>query len=167
MGWLRCRGRGVGAFRYQLVGAEEATCLPQEVLAHRPGDPFAALQNLDHGRPGVPEGGREVHDRLAALFPVTTFPLLDRAFDIAFDVREYRPGDVAELAGCRVSLHLLRHAAPNCGIRIESANATLAYTGLTEGEACFPGWTPDQFASLAADLPAGLEPVGPPTGSRP
>jgi ribonuclease BN (tRNA processing enzyme) len=46
-------------------------------------------------------------------------------------VREYRPGDVVELDGCRLSLHPLRHAAPNCGIRIETPAATLAYTGDT------------------------------------
>ena len=36
-----------------------------------------------------------------------------------------------ELPGCRLSLHLLRHAAPNCGIRLETPDASLAYTGDT------------------------------------
>lgn len=98
-------------------------------------DPHTALRDLDSTAPGVPlyvpAGARSVLDRLAALFPVTTYPLLDRAFEIAFDVREYHPGDVVELPGCRVSLHLLRHVAPNCGVRIESAGASLAYTGDT------------------------------------
>lgn len=79
----------------------------------------------------VPAGARSVLDRLAALFPVSTFPMLDRAFEIAFDVREYDPGSVFDIAGCRVSLHLLRHAAPNCGVRIESPTGSLAYTGDT------------------------------------
>jgi ribonuclease BN (tRNA processing enzyme) len=107
----------------------------RRALAERPGDPFAALSGLDADSPGVPlyvpAGGRQVLDRLAALFPVTTFPLLDRAFDIAFDVREYEPGLEVELGGCRVSLHLLRHTAPNCGTRVDGPDASLAYTGDT------------------------------------
>ncbi|WP_433559438.1 MBL fold metallo-hydrolase [Pseudonocardia xinjiangensis] len=108
----------------------------RQVLAELPdADPFTALQSLDQSAPGVPlyvpEGGRSVLDRLAALFPVATFPLLDRAFDIAFDVREYRPGDVVEVGACRLSMHLLRHTAPNCGVRIETPNGSLAYTGDT------------------------------------
>ena len=112
----------------------------RQALSESAGDPFAALRGLDTDTPGVPlyvpEGGRGVLDRLAALFPVSTFPLLDRAFDIAFDVREYQPGDEVELPGCRISLHLLRHAAPNCGTRVDGPAGSLAYTGdtgLTDG----------------------------------
>ncbi|MFC4943060.1 MBL fold metallo-hydrolase [Pseudonocardia sp. GCM10023141] len=104
-------------------------------LAASGGDTHAALLGLDSSAPGVPlyvpAGGRAVLDRLAALFPVTTYPLLDRAFDIAFDVREYLPGDVIALGGATVSLHLLRHTAPNCGVRVDSAGGSLAYTGDT------------------------------------
>jgi ribonuclease BN (tRNA processing enzyme) len=103
-------------------------------------DPIEALNRIDGSEPGVPlyvpEGGRAVLDRLAALFPVTTAPLLDRAFEIAFDVREYRPREDVELAGCTLSLHPLRHAAANCGVRVATGSATLAYTGdtgLTDG----------------------------------
>jgi ribonuclease BN (tRNA processing enzyme) len=107
----------------------------RQVLAQHPGDPFDALSRLDVDAPGVPlyvpQGGRAVLDRLASLFPVATFPMLDRAFDVAFDVREYEPGEEVELAGCRVSMHLLRHTAPNCGTRIEAPGASLAYTGDT------------------------------------
>lgn len=111
------------------------------IVAERGGTPFEAGRVLERdGAAGVPlyvpEGGREVLARLAALFPVTTAPVLDRAFEIAFDVREYRPGDHIELADCRISLHPLRHAAPNCGVRVETASTTLAYTGdtgLTDG----------------------------------
>lgn len=107
----------------------------RRALVAAAGDPHEALQALDRTAPGVPlyvpAGARSVLDRLAALFPVTTYPLLDRAFEIAFDVREYHPGDVVELPGCRVSLHLLRHVAPNCGVRIESATGSMAYTGDT------------------------------------
>lgn len=105
------------------------------VLAETKIDPMQALAALDTGAPGVPlyvpVGGRAVLDRLAALFPVATFPLLDKAFDIAFDVREYEPGDAFTIGGCSVSLHPGRHTAPNCGARIESASATFAYTGDT------------------------------------
>jgi len=79
----------------------------------------------------VPAGGRDLLDRLAALFPVTTMPRLDRAFELAFDVREYAPGDTFTLGDCRVDLHALRHAAPNCGTRVTGPDTTLAYTGDT------------------------------------
>lgn len=98
-------------------------------------EPMQALAALDASAPGVPlyvpVGGRAVLDRLAALFPVATFPLLDKAFDIAFDVREYAPGAAFTTGGCAVSLHPGRHAAPNCGARVESPSGTLAYTGDT------------------------------------
>jgi ribonuclease BN (tRNA processing enzyme) len=79
----------------------------------------------------VPAGAAAVLGRLAALFPVTTAPVLDRAFDLAFDVREYAPGARFTVGDMTVSLHALRHGAPNCGIRIESGDGCLAYTGDT------------------------------------
>lgn len=79
----------------------------------------------------VPAGAAAVLGRLAALFPVATAPVLDRSFDLAFDVREYRPGARLAAAGLTVSLHELRHSASNCGIRVESADGCLAYTGDT------------------------------------
>jgi ribonuclease BN (tRNA processing enzyme) len=79
----------------------------------------------------VPAGAAAVLGRLAGLFPVTTAPVLDRAFDLAFDVREYAPGTRFTVADMTVSLHALRHGAPNCGIRIESGDGCLAYTGDT------------------------------------
>ncbi|MCK9904030.1 MBL fold metallo-hydrolase [Parafrankia colletiae] len=79
----------------------------------------------------VPEGGRERLRALAALFPVATIPLLDRAFEVAFDVREYTPGDTFDVGDATVSLHELRHAVPNCGTRIDGASGSLAYTGDT------------------------------------
>lgn len=91
----------------------------------------------------VPAGAREVLDKLAALFPVTTMPRLDRAFELAFDVREYASGEEFTLGDCRLTLHELRHAAPNCGIRVTASGATLAYTGDT-------GPT-DALTALAAD----------------
>jgi ribonuclease BN (tRNA processing enzyme) len=79
----------------------------------------------------VPAGSAAVLSRLAALFPVTTAPVLDRAFELAFDVREYEPGARFTVGDLAVSLHELRHSAPNCGIRIESPDGSLAYTGDT------------------------------------
>ncbi|MDN5914548.1 MAG: MBL fold metallo-hydrolase [Pseudonocardia sp.] len=105
------------------------------VLAETTLEPMQALTALDASAPGVPlyvpVGGRAVLDRLAALFPVATFPLLDRAFDIAFDVREYEPGAAFTVGDCAVSLHPGRHTAPNCGARIASPLGTLSYTGDT------------------------------------
>lgn len=79
----------------------------------------------------VPRGSGRVLRRLAALFPVATAPVLDRAFDLAFDVREYEPGARFTVGDMTVSLHELRHSAPDCGIRISAAAGTLAYTGDT------------------------------------
>ena len=91
----------------------------------------------------VPAGGRPRLDALAALFPVATAPVLDRVFELAFDVREYRPGTQFAAGDLRISLHELRHSAPNCGVRIESGTGCLAYTGDT---GVTPGLRP-----LAAD----------------
>lgn len=79
----------------------------------------------------VPAGSRPRLAALAALFPVTTAPVLDRVFELAFDVREYRPGHRFTAGDLRISLHGLRHSAPNCGVRIESRTGCLAYTGDT------------------------------------
>jgi ribonuclease BN (tRNA processing enzyme) len=79
----------------------------------------------------VPAGSAAVLGRLAALFPVSTAPVLDRAFDLAFDVREYEPGSRFAVGDMTVSLHELRHSSPNCGIRISSPDGVLAYTGDT------------------------------------
>jgi ribonuclease BN (tRNA processing enzyme) len=79
----------------------------------------------------VPGGSGPRLRQLAALFPVATAPVLDRAFDLAFDIREYAPGARFTAGDMRISLHELRHSAPNCGIRIESAAGCFAYTGDT------------------------------------
>ena len=98
-----------------------------------PGDPGqrAEVAELTPIPLYVPAGGRSLLDRLAALFPVTTMPLLNQVFDLAFDVREYQPGDAFELGDCRITMHPLRHAAPNCGTRLDSSGGSLAYTGDT------------------------------------
>ncbi len=79
----------------------------------------------------VPTGGRATLDKLAKLFPVATIPMLDKAFDIAFDVREYTAGEVFKAGDCEISMHGLRHAVPNCGVRVDGPAGTLAYTGDT------------------------------------
>lgn len=92
----------------------------------------------------VPRGCGDLLRRWAALFPVPTLPVLDRAFDVAFDVREYRPGDTLGVGGLELELHELRHGAPNCGTRVTDGATTLAYTGDT-------GTTP-ALADLARDV---------------
>ncbi|WP_037360954.1 MBL fold metallo-hydrolase [Amycolatopsis orientalis] len=91
----------------------------------------------------VPAGARSLFTRWAALFPVVTAPLLDQAFERAFAVHEYTPGDRFEVGDTTVGLHELRHVAPNCGVRVETATAVLAYTGDT-------GFA-DSAVKLAAD----------------
>jgi ribonuclease BN (tRNA processing enzyme) len=79
----------------------------------------------------VPVGAGEILQKLAGLFPVATIPILDKAFSAAFEIHEYRPGDSFLIGDCKVSMHELRHAVPNCGTRLESAGGSIAYTGDT------------------------------------
>jgi ribonuclease BN (tRNA processing enzyme) len=102
------------ALRYPRAGAP-----PQE---HADVDPVPLY---------VPAGAAAVLGRLAALFPVATAPVLDRAFDLAFDVREYSPGERFTVGDMSVSLHELRHSVPDCGVRVEAPGGCLAYTGDT------------------------------------
>ncbi len=98
-------------------------------------DPASGELTLDEAVPRVrlflPAGSLPVMRRLAALFPVTTHPLLDEAFELGFDVHEYESGERVDLDGLRLRFELLRHAAPDCGIRIEADDASLVYTGDT------------------------------------
>jgi ribonuclease BN (tRNA processing enzyme) len=79
----------------------------------------------------VPAGAAPVLHRLGSLFPVTTMPILDRAFDLAFDIREYEPGQRFAIGDLTASLHELRHAAPDCGVRLDGPQGSIAYTGDT------------------------------------
>ena len=79
----------------------------------------------------VPRGALAPLRTLAALFPVTTHPLLDRAFDLAFDVHEYEPGESHTVGDASIRFELLAHVSPNCGIRIEAGGDSLVYTGDT------------------------------------
>lgn len=79
----------------------------------------------------VPRGGRAALDALAAVFPVPTYPQLDRAFDLAFDVREYEPGTDVAVGDLVISMRPLRHSLSNCGIVVAAGDARLAYSGDT------------------------------------
>jgi len=79
----------------------------------------------------VPRGALAALKTLAALFPVTTHPLLDRAFDLAFDVHEYEPGETHRVGDAQLRFELLAHVSPNCGVRVESGSDSLVYTGDT------------------------------------
>ncbi|PRY65437.1 ribonuclease BN (tRNA processing enzyme) [Glaciihabitans tibetensis] len=79
----------------------------------------------------VPRGALAALRTLAALFPVTTHPLLDRAFDLAFDVHEYEPGDTHTVGAASLRFELLAHVSPNCGVRVEAGTDSLVYTGDT------------------------------------
>ncbi|MFG1951560.1 MBL fold metallo-hydrolase [Micromonospora sp. NPDC048830] len=79
----------------------------------------------------VPEGARAVLDRYAALFPVTTHPVLDRAFELAFEVSEYQPDEERRLGELSLRFASLRHIAANCGVRVETGGRSLVYTGDT------------------------------------
>ncbi|WP_261556265.1 MBL fold metallo-hydrolase [Frankia tisae] len=92
----------------------------------------------------VPKGGRAKLDLLASVFPVPSFPMLDRSFDVAFDVHEYEPGDTFTVGDCEISMHQLNHSLLNCGTRIESPEGSFAFTGDT-------AYTPD-LVSLAANV---------------
>lgn len=92
----------------------------------------------------VPKGARTKLDQLAALFPVKTFPDLNRAFDLAYEVIEYERGATYALTDCSIELVPMVHTEPACGVRIESPTGSLAFTGDT-------GWN-DNLVALAADV---------------
>lgn len=79
----------------------------------------------------VPRGAVARLRRLAGIYPVTTHPLLDRAFDAGFDCHEYEPGESFRIGALAATTALLRHAAPDCGIRLEVDGESLVYTGDT------------------------------------
>lgn len=79
----------------------------------------------------APAASAELFVRWAELFPVTTMPMLDRAFETGFDVRMYHDGASYRIGDCTISLRELRHVRTNCGIRVESPAGTLVYSGDT------------------------------------
>lgn len=92
----------------------------------------------------VPTGATPLLLTWASLLTVDTIPLLDRVFDGAFEIREYEPGDTFAIGDATIELFGLRHAKPNCGIRVTAGAGSLAYTGDT-------GVT-DEMTRLAADV---------------
>lgn len=90
---------------------------------------------LDESVPRVPlllpRGATAKLHTLAALYPVTTHPLLDRAFDLGFEPHEYEPGESIAVGSLTVHIEQLRHVAPNCGVRLSDADSSLVYTGDT------------------------------------
>jgi ribonuclease BN (tRNA processing enzyme) len=79
----------------------------------------------------VPRGAEARLRTLAGLYPVATHPILDRAFDLGFIVREYEPGQTVTVGAVRLTFALLAHAAPNCGVRVEAGEHSLVYSGDT------------------------------------
>ncbi|GAA3226400.1 MBL fold metallo-hydrolase [Pseudonocardia petroleophila] len=73
-------------------------------------------------------GAGEVFGTWESLFPVPTFPRLDRPFRHAFDVRGHGPVRVGSLA---LSTHPVAHAVAAVGVRVEGPGGALAYTGDT------------------------------------
>ena len=86
----------------------------------------------------VPEGAAARLAQLARLYPVATYPLLDRAFGLGFDVREYHPGQTLHFGPVTARVELLQHVAPNCGVRLEHDGRSLVYTGDTGVTAALP-----------------------------
>lgn len=89
----------------------------------------------------VPVGARPTLRTLQALFPVVSSPALDRAIELAFDIREYSAYDQIKVGDCLVTAFPARHVVTTCGFRVDSPAGTLAYTGDT-------GWT-DALVELA------------------
>ncbi|GAA1538864.1 MULTISPECIES: MBL fold metallo-hydrolase [Micrococcales] len=90
---------------------------------------------LDEGIPPVPlyvpRGAAARLRQLAEIYPVTTHPLLDRAFDLGFACHEYEPGESFRIGDLDASTALMQHVAPDCGIRLEADGESLVYTGDT------------------------------------
>lgn len=91
-----------------------------------------AKQLVTEGAPAplllTPPGAGQVLETWQALFPVPTYPQLDRPFDHAFTIREHGPAQVGTLS---LSFHPMTHAVPAVGVRVAGSNGTLAYTGDT------------------------------------
>lgn len=79
----------------------------------------------------APAGTRDMLRKLARVFPLGPAAGRGIAFHDAFALSEYQPGDEVHIGDCTLTMHLLRHAVPNCGIRITAGQATMAYTGDT------------------------------------
>jgi ribonuclease BN (tRNA processing enzyme) len=101
------------------------------LLTTFPGGPAVDADEFRPVKLFAPVGAPERFLRWASLFPVAGSRLLDRAFEVAFDVCEYKPGDRFTVGDCELEMHELRHVEPNCGVRVSAESGTLAYTGDT------------------------------------
>jgi ribonuclease BN (tRNA processing enzyme) len=108
--------------------AEDAPQPPAQPPAPPPAQPAVELPLLPLY---VPKGATPLLLTWASLVTVDSMPLLDRVFDGAYEVHEYEPGDTFTVGDAAIELIGLRHAKPNCGIRVTAQGATLAYTGDT------------------------------------
>lgn len=138
----RLSGLGAGRLSAVFVSHEhtdhllDLLVIGKTVLADRiiRADEHDPLQ-LDDSVPRVPlylpRGATATLREFAALYPVVTHPLLDRAFEAGFDCREYEPGQRFEIGELSGRVELLRHVAPNCGIRLDGPDGSVVYTGDT------------------------------------
>lgn len=101
------------------------------LLTTFPGGPEVDADEFRPVRLFAPVGAPDRFLRWASLFPVAGSRLLDRAFEVAFDVCEYKPGDRVTIGDCELEMHELRHVEPSCGVRVSGPSGTLAYTGDT------------------------------------
>lgn len=94
-------------------------------------------ETLEQGvsRPPIPlyvqPGGARVLRALNALFPVGRDSPLDHVFDEAFTVVEYPPDGAIVANDVTVRMAPVRHAVPCSGFRLETAEASLAFSGDT------------------------------------
>lgn len=118
--------------------------LPLGKLLLGPGLPAARPRDRSRPELYVPGGAGQALRALNALFPIgASSTVLDRVFDEAFATIEYRPGDRFAVGDCDVTLIPTSHAVPCCGVRIDTAAGSVAYSGDS-------GYT-DDLVELARD----------------
>jgi ribonuclease BN (tRNA processing enzyme) len=118
-----------------------ADTLDAIVLSHLHIDHCFDLQPIGTSRlraPGAtplplfgPVGTAALLHRLSEVFPIVPDGSARPPFLDAFSVMEYQPRDVIDVGDCTVELVGLRHIIDNCGARVRSGEALLAYTGDT------------------------------------
>lgn len=116
---------------YDLLPLGKSLLIPLMRYPGVPAKPHASSARLPLIPLYVPAGARPILNSWSSLFTSETIPILDRVFDGAFDVREYAPDDTVVIGDSMIELIELRHAKPNCGIKIRTPTGSLAYTGDT------------------------------------
>ncbi|HLH68220.1 MAG TPA: MBL fold metallo-hydrolase [Candidatus Dormibacteraeota bacterium] len=79
----------------------------------------------------VPEGGDELLQAMAQLFPVPVLPAYQRCFEIGLGLATMVDGERVDIGDLQIQAFRLRHAIPNNGLRITAGGVSLAYTGDT------------------------------------